>query len=85
MYCLAVGTSFFMHALLLSILTPLFLPFSFVSLSHYILAVPIRECLGKHSYMNSTFPIAIMNCMYTCFLSGGEMILALAEASPVKT
>ena len=54
----------FVPALLLSILTPLFLP-SFVSLSYFILAVPIRECLGKHLCTSSPFPIAILNG--TCF------------------
>ena len=34
---------------LLSILTPLFLPLSSVSLSYFILAVPMREFWGKHS------------------------------------
>ena len=39
----AVGTTFsFMPALLLSILIPLFLPFSSVSFSFFILAVPMR-------------------------------------------
>ena len=52
---------FFVLALLLSILTPLFLPSSFVSLSYFVLAVPMRECLGKHSCMSSPFPIAILN------------------------
>ena len=37
---------------------PLFLPS--VSLSYFILAVPMRECLGKHSCMSSQFPIAIL-------------------------
>ena len=47
--------------LLLSILTPLFLPSSSVSLSYFVLAVPMREWLGKHSCMSSLFPIAILN------------------------
>ena len=51
-------------ALLLSKLTPLFLPSS-VSLSYFILAVPMLECLGKYSSMRSTFPLAILNG--TCF------------------
>ena len=34
-------------------------------LSYFIRAVPIRECLGKHSCMSFTFSIAILNC--TCF------------------
>ena len=52
---------FFVPALLFSILTPLFAPPSSVSLSYFILAVPMRKCLGKHSCMSSPFPIAIMN------------------------
>ena len=39
--------------LLLSILASLFLPSSSVTLSYLILAVPMRECLGKRSCMNS--------------------------------
>ena len=50
-----------MPDLLLSILTPLFLPSSSVSLSHFVLAVPMGECLGKHSCMSSIFPIAVLN------------------------
>ena len=42
------GLLLFVPALLLSILTPLFLPSSSVSLSYFVLAVPMRECLGKH-------------------------------------
>ena len=54
-----------MPALLLSILTPLFLTSS-VSLSYFILAVPMRKGLGKHSCMRSQFSIAILNG--NCFL-----------------
>ena len=49
----------------LSKLTILFLPSSSVSLSDFILAVPMRECLGKHSCMSSSFPSALLNG--TCF------------------
>ena len=52
------GLFFCVPAVRLSILTPLFLPSSSVSLSYFILAVPIRECLGKHSCTSSPFPIA---------------------------
>ena len=55
------GLLLFVPALLLSLLTPLFLPSSSVSLSYFVLAVPMRECLGKHSCMSSPFPIAITN------------------------
>ena len=51
---------FFVPAWLLSILTPL-LPSSPVSLSYFVLAVPMLECLGKHSCMSSSFPIVILN------------------------
>ena len=56
----------FMPALLLFILSPVFLPSSFASLSYFIPAVPMRECLEKHSYISSPFPIAILNgiCLF---------------------
>ena len=54
------GLLFFATALLFSILTPLVLPPSSVSLSYFILAVPMRKCLGKHSCMSYPFPIAIL-------------------------
>ena len=54
-----------MSALLFSLLTPFFVPTSSVALSYFILAVQIRECLGKHMGMSSSFPIAILNG--TCF------------------
>ena len=56
----------FVNALLLSILTSLFLPSSSVNLSYFILVVPTHECVGKHSCMRS-FLIAILNG--TCFFS----------------
>ena len=46
----ACFTSFHTHASLLTF---------FVCLSYFILAVCIRECLGKHSRMSSPFTIAI--------------------------
>ena len=55
------GLLLFVPAVLFSILTPLFCPSSSVSLSYFILAVPIRKCLGKHSCMSSPFPIAMLN------------------------
>ena len=61
------GLLLFVPAVLFSILTPLFCPSSSVSLSYFILAVPMRECLGKHSCMSFPFPIAILNG--TSFLS----------------
>ena len=50
-----------MPALLLSTLMPLFLSSSSVSLSYFILIVPMDECLGKHSCKSSPFPIATLN------------------------
>ena len=50
-----------MPALLFSILTPLFLPSSSVSLSYFVLAVPMGENLGKDSCMSSSCPIAILS------------------------
>ena len=55
------GLLLFVPAVLFSILPPLFCPSSSVSSSYFILAVPMRECLGKHSCMSSPFPIAILN------------------------
>ena len=54
------GLLLFVPAVLFSILTPLYCVSSSVSLSYFILAVPLRECLGKHSCMSSPFPIAIL-------------------------
>ena len=56
-----------MPAFLFSILAPLFLPSSSVSLSHFILAVPMRECLGKHSCMSSQFSMAILNGIFLLY------------------
>ena len=60
----------FVPTLLLSILMPLFLPSLSVSLSYLIFAVPMRECLGKHSCMSFPCPIAILNG--TILFSRGE-------------
>ena len=51
---------FFVPALLLFTLTPLFS----TSVYFFILfhsSVPMCECLEKHSFMSSPFPIAILN------------------------
>ena len=61
------GLVFFVTALLLSTLTPLFLSSTSVSLSYdkwQAFAVPMRECLGKQSCMSSPFPIAILNATF---------------------
>ena len=42
-------------------LTLLILPYSSVSLSDFILAVPMREYFGNHTCMSSLFPIAMLN------------------------
>ena len=52
---------FFVPAVAFSMLMPFFLPPSSVSLSYFILAVPMRKRLGKHSCMSSPFPIAMLN------------------------
>ena len=51
----------------------LFCVSSSVSFSYFVLAVPMRKCLGKHSCMSSSFPIVILNdtsffrqCNYKC-------------------
>ena len=71
--CLGRRDFFFLScsAFLLSILTPLFLPSSSVSLSYFIFAVPIRESFGKHACMSSSCPIAILNG--TCFLRAVQL------------
>ena len=51
----------FVAALLLSTLSPLFLPSSSVSLYNFILAAHMLECLGKHSCISSSFPIILLN------------------------
>ena len=58
------GFLFFVPALLLSILAPLYLHSSSVSLYYFILGVPIRQCLEKHSCMSFPFPIAILNGIF---------------------
>ena len=59
------GLLLFVLAVLFSILTPFFCVSSSVSLSYLILAVAMRECLGKHSCMSSPFPIAILNITFS--------------------
>ena len=62
LFWLASGTpsAFFSYQLYFFPLTHIFLPSS-VFLSYFILAVPMHECLGKHSCMRLPFPIAILN------------------------
>ena len=52
-----LGLLSFVPALLFSIFGHLFLPSSSVSLTYFILAVPMRECLGKHFCMSTPSPI----------------------------
>ena len=66
------GLLLFVPAVLFSILTPLFCVSSSVSLSYFVLAVPMRKCLGKHSCMSSPCPIAILN--FTFPFSRGEIV-----------
>ena len=65
------GLTFSVTALLLSIFTLVFLLSSSVSLSFYILAVPMRECSWEQSCMSSSFPIA-MACWKIHHFSGNE-------------
>ena len=44
------GLLLFVPTVLFSILTPLFCVSSSVSLSYFVLAVPMRKCLRKHSH-----------------------------------
>ena len=44
--------------------TLLFLPFSSMYLSYFIIAVPVRKCSGKHSCMSSRFPIWHTECSF---------------------
>ena len=55
------GLLLFVPTVLFSILMPLFCVSSSFSLSYFVLAVPMRKCLGKHSCMSSPCPIAILN------------------------
>ena len=78
------GLLFFVPALLLSILTPFFLPSSSVSLSYFIFAVPMPECLGKHSCMSSEFPISYSHTEWYLPFLRSEIVFALTEALPIK-
>ena len=60
-----LGLLFFVPALILSIVTPLFLTSLSVSLSYFILAVPMSECLGRHSCMSFPFPVAILTYFFS--------------------
>ena len=75
------GLHLFVPALLLSILKPLFLPSSSVSLSYFVLAVPMHKCLEKHSCMSSPCPIAILNGTFLFFARRNSLS---AEASSIK-
>ena len=59
----------FVHTVLLSIFGLLLAYFCFLVV--FILAVPMRMCLGKHSFMRSTIPIAILNG--TCYLGSSSL------------
>ena len=54
-----------------------------VSLSYFILALPMHKCFGKHLCMSSTFLIAILYSTYL-FFSQYKMIFAYVEALPAK-
>ena len=61
----------------------LFLPSSPVSLSYIILAVPMRECLGKQSCMSSQ--IFYSHTEWYLLFSRGKIVLAMAEASLIRS
>ena len=80
------GLLLFVPALLLSILTPLCLPSLSVFLSYLVLAVPMRESVGKHSCMNFPSPIAILNG--TFLFSRGEnfpTLLTVTMSGPLSS
>ena len=83
-------TSFFRARFASFHLTPFFLPSSSVSLSYFILAVPMHECFPKHSCMGSArmgsnyeFLISCSHTEWYLLFLRGEIILGLAEASPI--
>ena len=41
-------------------------------LSYFNLAVPMRRCSGEHSFMSSTFSIAVLNGTFFFSLCAGE-------------
>ena len=55
------GLPFFVPCLPFYILTHLSITSSSISLSYFIVAVRMRESLGKHSFMSSSFRIAMLN------------------------
>ena len=60
-YSLRRWDLFYLWFPLLSILTPSFFHSSSVSLSYFILAVPMGVCFGKYSCMSFPYPIALLN------------------------
>ena len=56
----SAGTLLLLLTTLPSIFAPLFLPSTSVSVSYFILAVPMRECFGNHSCASPQFPVAIL-------------------------
>ena len=62
-FCSCRFAAFHTHASLL--------PSSSVSLFYFVLAVPMRECLGKHSCMSSPCPLDILNGAF--LFSRGEI------------
>ena len=75
------GLLSFEPALLLSIITPLCLPSSSVYVSCFILAVPMRECSGKHSCMSSSITYGHTE-WYLLFWR--IFMIEMVEESPVK-
>ena len=60
--------------------TLLFSPSFSVAMSYFILAITMRKCLGEHSCMSSTFPIAMLNrffshCSAKTWIRSGSRVL----------
>ena len=71
----------FRAPLLLSILTPLFLPSSSV----YLISSLLFPCANVWETLVHEFPISYSSTEWEVpFLSQGEIVLALAEALPIK-
>ena len=68
------GLFLFVPVLLLSLLMPLFLPSSSVSLFYFVLAVSMRECFEKHLCMSSPCTIAILNATFLFFASRNSLL-----------
>ena len=69
------GLLFFVPAVLLSVLMPLFLPFSSVSLSYFMFAVLMHECLDTRVFPNFPNQVLFSHTEWSLFFSLGEIVL----------